>query len=51
MSQFDDSLDPRENKEEIEGSEIGRIATEVGTKQYFLTEQARNLDEWANNAS
>lgn len=34
-----------------ESTDAARIATEVGTKTYFLTEQARNLEEWAMNAS
>lgn len=34
-----------------ESTDAARIAKEVGTKTYFLTEQARNLEEWAINAS
>ena len=31
----------------MEGSEAMKIASEIGTHSYFLSEQARNLDEWA----
>lgn len=34
-----------------EADDIARIATSIGTKSYFLSEQEKNLDEWAERAS
>ena len=39
-----------EHQEEV-ATDAVRIASEVGTRNYFLTEQARNLEEWSTNAS
>lgn len=36
---------------EFEADELSRIASSIGTKAFFISEQEKNLEEWAERAS
>ena len=52
MSRREDENQSSEQGEEyMEGSDAAKIASTIGTRTFFLEEQARNLDEWADTAN
>ena len=47
----EENYNSEEGEEQMEESEVAKIASTIGTRTFFLEEQARNLDEWAENAN